>query len=497
MADKMDSLFPSRKGSKKGGLAGIISLDQYRWRKVGQVLRRKLGDFAGDPVFSKEISRAQQMYLDGVDPDIVDENEDMIMERCFEWFIFDYVVDGGVTPIEIYAAQNTLSGMEKKLLDDWTGSRLSVFEVKEVDPGSGLSIEDVLLSRQVMVNNFDVAGNIEKGSIVYMRILRVGDEYEFSTGGFGLPPACAEPLLERIRVDAGKYASRRGTGRFFLEKYLRERAHLINSWVLDLAHRSYSTGFDHDEEVLSDGFSDLRDKMSRKIAQQITDAFLDDYYERWINQPQQALDGNTPKESVRTVHGRAKLEELLKELEKMEKKRARKGEPHYDIEKVRSRLGLLNRESATTSDPDRVQVKGGQGIVEDFSWPDRKCARIALLLNDRLKIKEYAVERVNGAIKLWFDYCVKVKPIIRKEHLWVAAVEYAMARIECDHAVSQRKLAEEFSINSSSLSEKFRLLCSSLNLTVFDSRYFSGKTAIDGLELYDPVLAGIFYDLKL
>ena len=118
MADKMDSLFPSRKGSKKGGLAGIISLDQYRWRKVGQVLRRKLGDFAGDPVFSKEISRAQQMYLDGVDPDIVDENEDMIMERCFEWFIFDYVVDGGVTPIEIYAAQNTLSGMEKKLLDD-------------------------------------------------------------------------------------------------------------------------------------------------------------------------------------------------------------------------------------------------------------------------------------------------------------------------------------------------------------------------------------------
>ena len=497
MADNSDSLFHSRKGSKKSGPASIISLDQFRWRKTGQILRRKLGEFAGDPVFSEEISKAQQLYLVGVDPDIVDENEDMIMERCFEWFIFDYVVDGGVTPIEIFASRNTLSGMERKLLDDWTGSRLSVFEVKEVDPGSGLSIEDVLLSRRVMVNNFDVAGNIEKGSIVYMRILRVGDEYEFSTGGFGLPQACAGPLLEKIRMDAGKYASRRGTGRFFLEKYLRERAHIINSWVLDLAHRSYSADFYDDEEGLSAGFSDIRDKMSRKIAQQITDAFLDDYYERWINQPLQALDGKTPKESGRTVHGRAKLEELLKELEKMEKKRARKGEPHYDIKKVRTRLGLLPRESAIKADADRGQSGSGQGIPDGFSWPDRGCARVALLLNDRLKSKGYASERVAGAVRLWFDYCVKAKPGIRKDNLWVAAVEYALDRIECENTVSQRQLSEEFSISASSLSEKFRLLCSSLGLTVFDSRYFSGKTAIDGLELSDPVLAGIFLDLKL
>ncbi|MCL5056433.1 MAG: hypothetical protein M1130_00230 [Actinobacteria bacterium] len=497
MADNIDSLFPSRKGSKNSGPASIISLDRYRWRKTGQVLRRKLGEFAGDPVFSKEFSRAQQLYLVGVNPDIVDENEDMIMERCFEWFIFDYVVDGGVTPIEIFAAQNTLSGMEKKLLNDWTGSRLSVFEVKEVDLGSGLDIEDILLSRRVMVNNFDVAGKIEKGSIVYMRILRVGDEYEFSTGGFGLPPACAGPLLEKIRVDAGKYASRKGNGRFFLEKYLRERAHIINSWVLDLAHRSYSPDLYGDEEGLAADFSGIRDKMSKKIAQHITDAFLDDYYERWINQPLQALDGRTPKESGRTVHGRAKLEELLKELEKMEKKRARKGEPHYDISKVRTRLGLLHGEIAIKADSDRGQAESGQVILDGFGWPDRGYARIALLLLERLKSKEYANERMTGAIKLWFDYCVKDKPRIRKEHLWVAAVEYALARIECDNTVSQRKLAEEFSINASSLSEKFRLLCSSLDLTVFDSRYFSGKTAIDGLELSDPVLASIFYDLKL
>lgn len=496
MADKNDNLFSARGSRKNSGPASIISLDQYRWRKAGQALRRKLGEFAGDPLFSKEMSKAQQLYLVGVDPDMVDENEDMIMERCFEWFIFDYAVEGGATPIEIFAAQKNLSGMEKKLLDDWKGSRLSVFEVKEVQPGSGLNIEDVLLSRQVSVNNFDVAGRIDTGSLVYMRILKVGEEYEFSTGGFGLPPVCAGPLMEKIRLDAGKYASQKGAGRFYLEKYLRDRAHIINSWVLDLAHRVYSPDFYEEEEGLSAGFSDIQDKLSLKIAQQITDAFLDDYYERWINQPLQALDGKTPRESCRTVHGRAKLEELFKELEKMERKRARKGEPYYDISKVKVRLGLAGGERNVKGNAGE-QSEGSRAILGEFNWPGSEYARIALLLIERLKSKGYAQERVTGAVKLWFDYCVKDMPRIRKEQLWVAAVEYALARIECDSAVSQRKLAEEYYINPSSLSEKFRLLCKALDLTVFDGRYAAGKNAVDGLELADPVLASIFGNLKL
>jgi hypothetical protein len=497
MADESDNLFSSRRGGKDAGPARIISLDQYRWRKAGQVLRRKLGEFAVDPFFSKEMSRAQQLYLVGVDPDMVEENEDMIMERCFEWFIFDYAVEDGATPIEIFAAKRSLSGMEKKLLEQWTGSRLSVFEVKEVQPDGGLHIEDVLLSRQVMVNNFDVAGRIEKGSLVYMRILKVGDQYEFSTGGFGLPPVCAGPLLEKIRLDAGKYASQKGNGRFYLEKYLRDRAHIINSWVLDLAHRVYSPDFYEDEEGLSAGFSDVKDKLSLKIAQQITDSFLDDYYERWINQPLQALDGTTPRESSRTVHGRVKLEELFKELEKIERKRARKGEPYYDISKVRARLGLIKGEGGVKEKAGGEKPESGRGVVDGFSWPNPAYARIALLLLERLKSKKYPHEKVTGAVNLWYDFCVKDKPRIRKEQLWVAAVEYALAKIECDSTVSQRKLAEEFSVNASSLSEKFRLLCKALDLTVFDSRYCQGKTAVEGMELSDPLLASIFYNLKL
>ncbi|MFZ5647935.1 MAG: antitoxin Xre/MbcA/ParS toxin-binding domain-containing protein [Bacillota bacterium] len=475
-------------------LARVVSLDQYRWRKAGQLLRRKLGEFAADPMFSREVDRAQQMYLVGLDSDFLDENEDIIMERCFEWFIFDYLTDGGLTPIEIFAAQKSVSDMEKKLLDQWAGSRLSLFEVCGINPGKGMEIVDLFYNRKITVNNYNVNGMLEKGTIVYMRVLKVGDEYEFSTGGLGLPPACCGSLMEKIGKDIGRYTSKKGKGLFTLDNYLKERSHRINSWVVDFAFRAYFLDEDMDRAQQQSDISALSGKVSPGIAQQITDAFLDDYYERWINQPVQALGGKTPRESCKTVHGRAKVEELLRELEKVEKNRMRRGEPHYDVNKVRSRLGLVRGESAGRSDSCKTRPHGKKARWDDYSWTKKSHADVALLVREYLKSNGYTPDQTGGAIKLWFDYCERENPNVRKGELWAAAVVYALARLEFNGGIQQQMLAGEFGVNPSGLSEKYRSLCKSLDLVVFDRRYTS---ASEGLELSDPLLARIFYNLKL
>ncbi|MFZ5645298.1 MAG: hypothetical protein ACOY46_17135 [Bacillota bacterium] len=494
MANSNDLSSQEGKNSKT---AGVVYLDQYRWRKAGQILRRKLGEFAVDSFFSNDISRAQQLYLVGLNPDIVDENEEMIMERCFEWFIFDYVTEGGMTPIEVMAEQKKLPENEQSLIEDWKNSRLSVFEVKGMDTRRGIRIKDLLQNREFWVSNFDFSGEIEEGSVIYMRVLRVGKEYEFSTGGFGLPPECGGPLLEKIRADAGRYSSKKGRGRFILNKYLRERAHIINTWVLDFAHRIYNDGMDIEKDGCSPFIPGTQEKPSSKLAQHITDLFLDDYYEKWIKEPSQTLDGKTPKESCKTVHGRAKVEELLKELEEVERKRAKKGEPHYDINKVRSRLGLIKGDSIVKNSAFKDKDEEKEPFWETFRWPGKAHARIAFLVMDYFKSKNYSFDQMTGALKLWFDYCVKENPKVRKEQLWVAAVVYAFSRLECDSTVNQQGLAREFDISVSGLSEKFRSMCRSLDLMVLDRRYTSAKSPIEGLELSDPLLAKIFYNLKL
>ncbi|MFZ5633016.1 MAG: antitoxin Xre/MbcA/ParS toxin-binding domain-containing protein [Bacillota bacterium] len=469
----------------------IIFLEQYRWRKAGQILRLKLGEFAADPHFADEIARAQQLYLVGLDPDFIDENDEIIMERCFEWFIFDYVMENGQTLIDIYRTTKNTSDMEKKMLGEWSSSRLSVFEVYGFSPEKGLKIRDLILNRKLTVKNYSVNGKLDRGSIIFMRVLSVGSEYEFSTGGLALPAPYGKPLMKKIRADIGRYIARKGKASFPLENYLRERAHKINAWVMDLALKAVRmSDVDADQNRRQPGIN-----MSSRIAQRITDMFLDDYYEKWINQPVQALDGKTPRESCKTVHGRAKVEEILKKLERMEKSRIKKGEPHYDINKVRVQLGLIPGEYTGGADKDRPA--GQKPDWQNFPWANHVHARVALLIKESLKAKNYSASQIEGALKLWFDYCAKENPSVRKEQLWVAVVMYTLGRLEFDGRVQQHKLADEYGISSSSLSAKFRSMCRSLDLVIFDRRYTSGKSPIEELELSDPLLAKILYKLKL
>ncbi|MCL6477742.1 MAG: MbcA/ParS/Xre antitoxin family protein [Peptococcaceae bacterium] len=469
----------------------IIFLEQYRWRKTGQMLRLKLGEFAADPQFADEIARAQQLYFVGLDPDFIDENDDIIMERCFEWFIFDYVMENGQTLIDMYRTTKSTSDMEQKMLGEWSSARLSVFEVYGFSSEKGLKIRDLLLNRKLTVKNYSVNGKLDRGSIIFMRVLKVGSEYEFSTGGFALPDPYGKFLMEKIRTDIDRYITRKGKDSFSLENYLQEKAHKINTWVMDLALKAVRLS--NDDVKQNPGQPGIN--ISSRIAQRITDLFLDDYYEKWINQPVQALGGKTPRESCKTVHGRAKVEEILKKLEIMEQNRIKKGEPHYDINKVRVRLGLIPGDYKSGADKNRLPAQPNDW--QSFPWSNHVHARIALFIKENLIAKNYSASQIEGALKLWFDYCAKENPSIRKEQLWVAVVIYTLGRLEFDDRVQQHKLAEEYGVSPSSLSAKFRSMCRSLDLVIFDRRYISGKSPIEELELSDPLLARILYKLKL
>jgi hypothetical protein len=53
---------------------------------------------------------------------------------------------------------------------------------------------------------------------------------------------------------------------------------------------------------------------------------------------------------------------------------------------------------------------------------------------------------------------------VRKVAAWAAAVVYAVARLEGNRAVKQQRLAAEYGVSVSAVSEKYRLLRRSLGL---------------------------------
>ena len=64
---------------------------------------------------------------------------------------------------------------------------------------------------------------------------------------------------------------------------------------------------------------------------------------------------------------------------------------------------------------------------------------------------------------------------MRKTAVWAATVVYAFARLEMEKGVRQQDLAGEYGVASSTISNKFRQICKSLELVAYDGRYSTKK----------------------
>lgn len=483
------------------------SLDQVRWRRAAQDLRQKLGEFADQPSFAWDAARAQDMYLGCLDQELMLHDDDFTMERCFEWFIFDFNLSKGSTIIETFREEypHPLSFYEKMLVKEWVRARISLYEVLAVLPGKGLVIKDLLSRKKLMVHDLNAAAEIKMGNILLMRVLKVGEEYEFSTSGLALPDWCKKPLLKRLRQDRLESGAR-GWG-----TYLKERSHKINAWVMELGTDNTRTGSPASSKseqykimfALPDG-QELLTLIKQSDAFIVTQELKDrsgafkSVSAAWLGEARPLCgkctdDGVWEKEtcSQTTDAGRKNgLRPVLGHLVLT---------PRSVIITANS-PGLLSlgkkliteifpgitRESA--ADAHYRAEAPGEAFADHYPWPEPGYAVVADSVRDGLRKRGYDAQQQRGAMKLWFDYCSKERPAIRKTAVWAAAVIYAFARLEMARELKQQDLAGQYGVASSTISMKFRLLCRSLELVAYDKRYATKRPPLHGSGLHNLLL---------
>ena len=79
----------------------VFSLEQARWRRAGQSCGAAL-DCTLTSLHLPGIRPGPDLYLGCLDQQLVDREDDFTIERCFEWFIFDYKLCGGKTVVETF-----------------------------------------------------------------------------------------------------------------------------------------------------------------------------------------------------------------------------------------------------------------------------------------------------------------------------------------------------------------------------------------------------------
>lgn len=71
------------------------------------------------------------------------------------------------------------------------------------------------------------------------------------------------------------------------------------------------------------------------------DSELDRHYDGWIDSPLEVLGGISPKDALKTNEGKLKLNSVIDELEMIYEHAKKRGEPYYDVSKLRKKLQLI------------------------------------------------------------------------------------------------------------------------------------------------------------
>lgn len=448
MPDKCSCGSGKKEGSCCGEKNNVIDLNRYRWWRAGQQLRKHLAEFADNDAFFDEAEVARESFFSVIDPELVDEDDDFLLERFFEWFIFDYHI-GDRSLLEYYGLIKELGIEEKELVNKWKDARSSVYQVTVVNKNdSKIVMNDLLCGGELEVYDRNAARELESGHIMLMRILPVGNEYEFSTGGLILPSHSKNYVISRIKLDAELYWNSNGgsnVGWGDWNIYLRERAHVLNALIMETS--SFVWDLPADSKELNERLL-LNEKHSSKLAQQVTDVFLDYFYERWLHEPMDVLQGKTPLEASRTKSGRQKLQTLLRELEKVEVARKQKGEPFYDLTRLWQRLHLPK--DIALLKPDKRQH------FKQFGTDDTGVNK--LIRQGMIKLG-YRTDQAKSAIEIWQKYNEIEHPTFKKPEVWAAAVIYTVAKLLGDKTVSQNELARMFNISASTISLNYKNIC--------------------------------------
>jgi len=216
-----------------GAFGKSVLLDQVRWRRAGRELRRKLGEYADQPALCWDAAKAQDVYLGAKEDFLAHQEDEFTMERCFEWFIFDFRSNNGLTIIERFQEEQAafLDEYEQKLLRDWLKARISLYEVLTAFPDKGIIMQDLLDGKKVTIREINATTEINSGCIVLIRVLKIGEEFEFSTSGLALPERYKPILLAKLAAEQTRFNQKRNLPPQAWAPYLKERSHKINAWV--------------------------------------------------------------------------------------------------------------------------------------------------------------------------------------------------------------------------------------------------------------------------
>ena len=160
-------------------------------------LRQRLIEFATGTLRKREMEEALLMFI-GSDPP-AGVQDDSLSREVLDWMLHDYVPPRlGHSIIEEFLKRSPgdLTMRQRTVLEAWSRSRFSLFEVQEVQEGSGVRLKDLLAGGEFFVHDVSTSKWAVVWDCLLARIEELDGRHIFTAIVLAVPEHVVAPLKE-------------------------------------------------------------------------------------------------------------------------------------------------------------------------------------------------------------------------------------------------------------------------------------------------------------
>jgi len=336
-------------------------------------LRRSLGEFMWEVISQREARRAAGEFL--VTPEAGQADEITLVD----WMIHDWIPAGlGRRVMDEYLRRYgaRLSERERKLVEDWSRSAVRLYEVEEVQPGTGMRMKDMITNEVRFVHETSASKAVVKWDGLLARIVAGERGWEMTGTGMSIPRQHLGAMmqwLEEDRREAGlewnEYLKRN-------HPEIRRQPERLNSeWINSLQIRNN----DGEKLMLSKSTYRVEQFLAVETALRGCEEFVDEGDGRYV-WLRDGKEGSTALGSILLKEGLLTFEcnsmERLERGERLLNELAGGAMQHLGHEFTTQEEIRRNVRTQPAEKEHRADVPGGEQIVAEYmerhyrEWPD-------------------------------------------------------------------------------------------------------------------------------
>lgn len=199
-------------------------------------LRTRIQKFAFQQRFAEEFDRALSIFLDKkVNGTRVLDLDKPTSFDFQEWYFFDYLTATGRSLIDLFIQEKapSLTPIQQEIVQDWAHTnRLRLFEVQEITPGVGETVQDLVSDEILHCNDISMSRSARLWQIIVARPLLTQGHWHFRGSGVLLTPMQKPSIVKFAKQLWEEYQAQNDDAT--TERFYRQHGLQIRKFAIDL-----------------------------------------------------------------------------------------------------------------------------------------------------------------------------------------------------------------------------------------------------------------------